>query len=70
MITYDDYMSFFEKWLHHQFPRVENDWENFYILKIVSLIVKDPDELSHWATRDCWSMYDFAKSNQKESNHV
>ena len=61
MTDFDSYMAFFEKWLHYQFPRVEDDWHNFAILKKVSKIVSDNDELAHWSNRDNWSMYDHAK---------
>lgn len=61
MIDFDSYMSFFERWLNYQFPRVEDDWHNFAILKKVSQIVSDNDELTHWSNRDNWSMYDYAK---------
>jgi hypothetical protein len=54
-------MAFFEKWLHYQFPRTEDDWNNYSILRIVAKIVSDDDELQHWANRDNWSMYDMAK---------
>ena len=59
--THDAYMTFFEKWLHYQFPRTEDDWNNYSILRIVAKIVSDDDELQHWANRDNWSMYDMAK---------
>jgi hypothetical protein len=60
-MTFDEYMNFFEKWLHYQFPRVEDDVNNFYIIKTVAQIVADSDELAHWANRDNWSMYYHAK---------
>lgn len=60
-MTHDEYMTFFERWLQYQFPRVEDEWDNFYILKSVANIVKDADELKHWSNRDNWSMYDYAK---------
>ena len=59
--AYSEYMEFFEKWLFYQFPRVEDDFDNLDILRTVAKIVSDPDELAHWANRDCWSMYDLAK---------
>lgn len=62
-MTHNEYMAFFERWLQYQFPRVEDDWNNFYILKAVAPIVKDADELEHWSNRDCWSMYDHAKEH-------
>lgn len=62
-MTHSEYMQFFEKWLNYQFSRVEDEWDNFYILKEVARIVSDVDDLAHWAKRDCWSMYDFAKQN-------
>lgn len=60
-MTHSEYMQFFERWLHYQFPRAEDKWDNFYILKQVARIVSDADELAHWVNRDCWSMYDLAK---------
>lgn len=63
MSTLQDYMSFFEKWLQYQFPRVEDDWSNYCVLREVARIVADPADLAHWANRDCWSMYDLAKQN-------
>lgn len=65
MSTLQDYMSFFERWLQYQFPRAEDDWSNYYVLREVARIVADPDNLAHWANRDCWSMYDLAKQNLK-----
>ena len=62
-MTHSEYMQFFEKWLHYQFSRVDDEWNNFYILKEVARIVSDVDDLAHWAKRDCWSMYDLAKQN-------
>jgi hypothetical protein len=61
----NDYMNFFEKWLHYQFPRVEDDWNNFEILREVARIVAYPDDCAYWSNRDCWSMYDLAKQNLK-----
>ena len=68
-MTHSEYMSFFERWLHYQFPSIDDDWDNILILKAAAKIVADPDDLSHWAGRDCWSMYDLAKSTVKESIH-
>jgi len=51
-MTKAEYMEFFTKWLYYQFPRNGDDWGNFYILKTVSQIVSDDDELQHWANRD------------------
>ena len=65
MSTLQDYTSFFEKWLQYQFPRAEDDWSNYCVLREVARIVSDPDDLAHWANRDCWSMYDLAKQNLK-----
>lgn len=64
-MTHDEYMTFFERWLHYQFPKVEDDWNNVYILKTVAAIVSDADELKHWSNRDNWSMYDLAKAKTK-----
>lgn len=66
-MTHEEYMSFFERWLHYQFPRVDDDIDNFYILKEVAKIVSNDDDLQHWSNRDNWSMYDFAKANLKGS---
>ena len=60
-MTFNEYMDFFEKWIHYQFPRVEDDVNNFYIIKAVAKIVSNADDLSHWEGRDCWSMLDYAK---------
>ena len=67
-ITHSEYMSFFERWLQYQFPTIDDEWDNFYILKSVAAIVSDDDELQHWANRDNWSMYDHAK--QQQVQHV
>ena len=67
-ITHNEYMTFFERWLQYQFPRIDDEWDNFYILKTVAVIVADDDELQHCANRDNWSMYDHAK--QKQVQHV
>jgi hypothetical protein len=64
-MTKNEYNDIFEKWLYYQFPRSEDDWNNFYILKTVAKIVSDDDELQHWANRDNWSMLDYAKSELK-----
>jgi hypothetical protein len=68
MTTLSEYMQFFEHWLHYQFPRIEDEWNNFYILKEVAKIVSDADELAHWSNRDCWSMYDLAKTKITATN--
>jgi hypothetical protein len=54
-------MTFFERWLNYQFPRVEDEGLNYDILRKVAKIVSNEDDLNHWANRDNWSMYDFAK---------
>lgn len=66
-MTRTEYMNFFEKWLQYQFPRAEDEWLNFYVLREVARLVADPDDLDHWSGRDCWSMYDLAKQNVKEA---
>jgi len=66
-MTKSEYMTFFERWLQYQFPTIDDEWDNFYILRSVAAIVDDPDELQHWSSRDCWSMYDLAKSTLKVS---
>ena len=65
-MTHDEYMAFFERWLNYQFPRVDDERDNFYILKTVAAIVSDADELKHWANRDNWSMYYLAKAETKD----
>ena len=60
-MTHSEYMQFFERWLRYQFARVEDEMLNSKVLREVARIVADADELSHWASRDCWSMYDLAK---------
>ena len=60
-MTHNEYMTFFERWIQYQFPRVEDEWLNYDILRKVASIVSDEDDLNHWANRDNWSMYDFAK---------
>ena len=64
-MTKSEYMEFFTKWIYYQFPRTDDDWGNFYILKTVAKIVSDDDELQHWANRDNWSMLDYAKAELK-----
>jgi hypothetical protein len=64
-MTHKEYMSFFDKWIFYQFPRKEDNWDNLDILKTVAGIVADPDDLAHWASRDCWSMYHLAKELTK-----
>jgi hypothetical protein len=59
-MTFGEYMAFFDKWINYQFPRDEE--HNGRILQIVGQIVADPEELAHWANRDNWSMYDYAKT--------
>jgi hypothetical protein len=59
-MTHTEYMAFFDKWIFYQFPRLEDNWRNLDILREVARIVADPDDLQHWANRDCWSMYDLA----------
>jgi hypothetical protein len=66
----EEYMRFFERWIYYQFPRVEDDWDNVYILKTVAQIVSEPDELAHWEKRDCWSIYDLAKNEAKLKGFV
>jgi len=61
MMTFGEYMAFFDKWLNYQFPRNEDAAQNREILQIVGEIVSDVDDLQYWANRDCWSMYHYAK---------
>lgn len=64
-MTKSEYMEFFERWLNYQFSRVEDEWDNYQVLKSVADVVSDPDELEHWSSRDCWSMYDLVKVSHK-----
>lgn len=64
-MTKSEYMEFFERWLNYQFSRVEDEWDNYQVLKSVADVVSDPDELEHWSSRDCWSMYDLVKVSLK-----
>jgi len=64
-MTKDEYMTFFERWLQYQFPRIDDEWDNYEILRRVDKIVSDPDELQHWSSRDNWSMYDLAVSRME-----
>lgn len=61
--THAEYMRFFTNWLHYQFDRADDEILNVRILRQVSKIVADADELAHWANRDCWSMYELAKAS-------
>lgn len=69
-MTKDEYMTFFSRWLNYQFPRTDDDWNNFYIRKTVAQIVSDDDELQHWANRDNWSMLDYAKAELKTKSYA
>lgn len=64
-MTHREYMAFFERWLFYQFPRDEDNWTNINLLRVVAKIVQDPEDLLHWAARDCWSMYHLAMENKK-----
>jgi hypothetical protein len=61
MITFGEYMSFFDRWINYQFPRDEDAAQNALILRKVARIVSDADELAHWANRDNWSMFYHAR---------
>ena len=61
MMTFGEYMAFFDKWINYQFPRDEDAVSNGRILQIVSEIVSDADELAYWSNRDNWSMYHSVK---------
>ena len=61
MMTFGEYMAFFDKWLNYQFPRDEDAANNGRILQLVGEIVSDADDLAYWSTRDNWSMYDSVK---------
>lgn len=57
MLTFGEYMAFFDKWLHKQFPHDEDAAHNGRILQVVGEIVSDADDLAYWSTRDNWTMY-------------
>jgi hypothetical protein len=61
MMTFGEYMAFFDKWINYQFPRDEDAAQNREILQVVSELVTDADDLQYWANRDNWSMYHYAK---------
>lgn len=61
MMTFGEYMAFFDKWLNYQFPRDEDAAFNGEILQVVGELVSDADDLVYWSNRDCWSMYNYAK---------
>jgi hypothetical protein len=61
MSTFGEYMAFFDKWLHKQFPHDEDAALNGRILQIVGEIVSDADDLAYWSNRDNWSMYNSVK---------
>lgn len=61
MNTFGEYMAFFDKWLHKQFPHDEDAALNGEILQVVGELVSDADDLVYWSNRDCWSMYNYAK---------
>lgn len=67
-MTQAEYMDFFERWLHKQFPSTDSDWDNYALLRTAGEIVKDSDDLKDWGNRSCWAMYDYAKTlnTQKE----
>jgi hypothetical protein len=59
-----DYLTFFSKWLDHQFVHDDEELHKRYILKIVSeKYIIDEDEASYWSKRDCWSMYHLASKD-------
>lgn len=61
MITFAEYMAFFDAWINRQFPRADDAAHNGRILQIVGQIVIDPEELEYWAARSNWDMYRCAK---------
>ena len=63
MITHDEYMNFFKTWIFYQFDRTDDELLNNKVLREVAHITADTDDLTYWANRDCWSMYDLAKQN-------
>jgi hypothetical protein len=65
MVTFGEYMAFFDKWINYQFPRDEDAKNNARVLQIVGEIVSDAEELEYWSKRDNWSMYDIAMQEIK-----
>lgn len=65
MLTFDEYMAFFDKWINYQFPRDDDIAQNARILQIVGEIVRDDDERAYWAARDNWSMYYYARDEAR-----
>jgi hypothetical protein len=61
MITFGEYMSFFDRWINYQFPRDEDAAHNARILQIVGQLVLDDGEREYWASRDNWSTYYYAR---------
>jgi hypothetical protein len=55
-----EYIKFFSKWLHYQFPRNADVVRNVLIIREVSRIISDDDEAAYWGDRDCWTMHDIA----------
>jgi hypothetical protein len=55
-----EYINFFSKWLHYQFPRNADVVRNVLIIREVSRIISDDDEAAYWGDRDCWTMHDVA----------
>ncbi|MFZ9273105.1 MAG: hypothetical protein ACO24B_06810 [Ilumatobacteraceae bacterium] len=66
MITFGEYMAFFDKWINYQFSRDEDAVHNGRILQIVGELVRDDDEREYWANRDNWSMYYYARDEVKQ----
>ena len=58
--TRSEYISFFNNWLHYQFPRNADVVRNVLIIREVNKIISDDDEASYWGDRDCWTMHDIA----------
>lgn len=58
--TRTEYLEFFSKWIHYQFPRSSDLIRNVLIIGEVKKIVCDDDEAAYWGDRDCWTMYDMA----------
>jgi hypothetical protein len=65
MITFGEYMSFFDRWINYQFPRGEDAAQNALILQTVGQIVLDDDDREYWAARDNWSMFYHARDEAK-----
>lgn len=61
IVTFEEYLAFFERWLNYQFSRLEDEDSNNEVLQRVARLVSDPDELKYWSNRSNWDTYKIAK---------